>query len=485
MFAAASPHAQILLAPWRQRRNGQSLLRIVLTQGLLPCAAIALVVATSLLGQVALKLGAGSLALLLQALWLTQFASLQRQNHPTAARLVPGHLQRLREAMLGLWLAIAVISAVLLGSVFGHGPAWGLASAALMLLTAVMMRHPLLWSVFWIVPVTERWWGRSAPWRWLRSEGVAWYADRPLLLCLSALLVLALLLGALLRAGGSGHALAYAKGERQRLALRQAALGGSMARYQGGIGAALARLFSAPYRAWMGRLLATAQPTPRSVLARAELAFGAGAHWTAQFFSAALFVVMGLLGAGALVAFDQADLGSMLESAKFGLTVGLTSWAVNPVISLRNSLYNRRREQALLMLVPGMPRGAALNRQLARRQLVQVLSAWLLTLGVVIALTSHGRPGDPFIGYALAGLPATLLLLRNWATLKAPGGSGASPLVMLLLLGGGALYAAVRWLEMPVWLLAAVVVSLTAAVGLWCWRQLARYPQAFPVGRLS
>lgn len=476
---ALSCHLQIALAPWRQRRERWWITALLVALAFVPALLYGWFYTAAIGGQVA----AGTVFVLLQALWLVQFGSLLRQNHPIAARLVPQHLQRLREHAAATLLALAALSGAVTGCAFGKGVGFALLAALFMTVAALFLRWAQLWFAMAVLPVSTTWLGANPVWRGLRTQFAALYQQEPLLVVTLAALLLPALNCLHLRAGGERHLRSYARGERMRRTLRDAMLGQSTARHQGVLGYRIARLFTLPYRAWMDRLIAGAQP--RNVLARAELAFGAGTHWTAQLGGALVFLL--ILAVTMLVATIGygVDFATMREHAGFGVTIGAMSTAINPVLALRSSLHGSRRTQALLMLLPGMPRGAALNRALALRHARQFGVAWALGLLFAAGLTFGTRAFWPALTFSIACLPAGLLLWRDWARQPTPTANGQFWPVMLFMLGGALLAGLVQWAGLPFWAVAIGVPVATLVLGRRRWRRVAAFPQAMPVGRLA
>ena len=152
------PHGEILLTPWRRNRDSSRWswagLVVIALLAVAPTALAARFESTAVAWGFAVATASFALALL----WLIQLSSVQRQNHPNAARLVPGHVRQLRESLVAVYAAIALAVAALLGARFGHPLAWGLAVGCSMLLVAVILRQPWLWGVWWIVPMTAKYW---------------------------------------------------------------------------------------------------------------------------------------------------------------------------------------------------------------------------------------------------------------------------------------------------------------------------------------
>ncbi len=470
-----TPHLRVLATPWLQRRNGGTLWSTAAMAAILLAPGL---VAACLSPQIALGLTL-SAVLPLQGLWLVQFASLWRQNHPNAARLVPGHLRTLRESLVGLWLLLMT----LMGLLPGAGLGWTVAAGASMLLTALLVRMPWLWIPVSFSPVAfglgqrqasflplmEAWNDVSARMHWTPSA--------------AAVLVLAWLLCQLLQDGGAAHYRSYAYGERMRKAMRTH--GNSNFRLPplgGRLGEAVTNFYRAPFLAWMRHLIARAAPTERSAMARAQLVLGA--HWTGQLAGGVTFVVIGALSAGVGWFVFHQPLWKFRGEPAVGLMIGATSAALAPVMALRASLHNTRREQALLLLLPGMPRGAALNRALARGHLQRIVISWIPAMAVVLVLGIGTPMFWPGVAFGIGCLPVALLLLRDWSSVPpASVNAQAAPALLMVVLGLVAMGVYRRFEPSPLCLLGLLLAVL--ALGVWRWQRLPAYPQAFPAGRFA
>jgi len=475
----------VLRASWQLSCNegGRWGLALMAAALLLPAVLIFAIAPAAMLWP-ALAVWAG---VCLQIAWLNQFVGFLRQNHPRAARLVPGHLRSLRVVALGHWLLFTVLTAALLGAAFGQALAWGVGAALLMLCTAVMMRWPWLWVGVWVLPLPAGLLERAGVWPQLLAWGLELWQRQPVLVALLLGLPAAYALAHLLQDGGAAHARAYAKADVRRQALRDAMRGDRLAlRQQGRLGLWLVWVLEIPFRWWMARLLRRADPRPSAVLARAELCLGAGTHWITQLASAALVLLLAALPSyvGSRY-YGWALREALAGGAVIGIGIGLLSMAVNPLLALRAALYSSRREQALLMLVPGMPRGVQLNRVLAGRQLRQYLCAWLAASLAMLALCAALQLEPYVIGYAIAALPFSLLLLRDASRLRQPGANLVVGTVIIMLALGGLAAALLVWTPIGPWTLLALVALPTALALRWRWQALARYPQAWPVGRVS
>ncbi|MDC8785670.1 hypothetical protein [Roseateles koreensis] len=365
-------YRSILLTVWQQHRN---LGPRWLLPGLLSGMVLIALTLSFLQGSAALvpRLLGGFSGIGLLTLWCVLFASLRQQNHPIRAHLLPAHLPRLRGVAAGsMLLTGSVIGLLLSVSVrenFGEALAWSLGAGLLMLLIAACMRWIRLSLLIWLGVATAGWWTATTPWRTLWQGLQTWYTTQPASLALVAVLVLPWCVTRLLQAGGAAHFESYRQQERARALLLQQA-GGSKynPKLFGPLAFGLWRAFTWPSPLW---------------------------NWQQ--------------------AWQHGTLGIQL-------TIGGS--AINPLLGLAANLHRNRREQTLLMLLPGMPRGTALNTQMARRVLIQFFAQWggafLLVLWIV--RQSGGAPLTSFNGLhvLLASLPLCGLLLRDGSRLPAP-----------------------------------------------------------------
>ena len=476
-------HREILLTPFRFSTDSSPLMWLGLT------ALLVLAIAPSALAlhfeSVAVAKGfvVGTLVFALQVLWLIELGSAQRQNHPNAARLVPGHVQRLRETVVVVYLAIALATGAAVGLLVGHTLAWVLAAGVAMLFVATTRQRPWLWAIGWVVPAFANTWTKSAPWQAMRELALSIYETQPLALAVVGLLLLPWLASRFVHDGEAGHAETFKRNEQRRRALQMARMGQSSVRDQGRGALWFAEAFLFIYRRWTQHLIATARPTPRSVMARAELACGVNAHWATHLGSMLVFAAIAAL-IWAIARFGYGVLGLLfITQGGFGLAIGVTFAAILPTMSVRSALYSTRREQALLMLLPGMPRGAALNQRLARRQLLHFLVSWATAAVLLRLILDDSDAANVVHGYVACWLPAGLLLWRDWSRLPPPSSLSAGMTLLGVVLATGISGVAIGWLHGSPDLLLAAVALLTLALGVWRWQRLATYPQAFPVSR--
>ena len=492
-----TPHPALLMlrAAWQWRRNDGRLWALQL-YGLVGFL-IYVVPAVAALLWLPARAAAAVVGLLLLAglasVWGLHFSVLLRLDHPHALHTVPGHRHALRSAALGLWTVMVLLAGVLAGVGAAALGLADLAASARIGLAAALGTGALLL----VVAAGLRWWGvwvlaGVLPWMlavnvWPHGGSQAWAAVQPLwqAWALGSTLLMLAAMGALLTGvfgrAGPGHALAYQRREQLRRAAAEYpsspknawAAYGRWGVWLGWPGQALAD-------AWLRLCLAR----PGRVMARAEIVLHSPEHWVRQV--ASVLLVQAVVGLGLLVTAELsgASFGLLLEHAHVGITVGLGFVATSAVTVLPKALWRSRREQALLVLLPGMPRGAALNRALAWRQWRHGLVLWLGVLPTQAALVwgGHGLHALAWMGVAL---PLSAWLWRDHARMPqvAPA-SHLLPAAAYVVLGLLSMLLLTRHpASLGPWLAGLGVLS--AALLGWRWRVLQRLPAALPVGRLA
>jgi hypothetical protein len=219
------------------------------------------------------------------------------------------------------------------------------------------------------------------------------------------------------------------------------------------------------------------------VMARAAIVLHGVQHWMYQLMGIATLAAIVLVAFAAASHLTQVPLKTFLPGA-FGMGVAIASMGFNPGFALPTALWQSRREQALLCLLPGMPRGAALSRAVAAGHLRNAAAAWLGTSLVLVAL---GIAADNrwLLCLPLAALPVMAVnLTRHLATMRAPRlMTTVGPVLAFFTLTG--LFYGLTQLGVPLALLAATVATLSAALLAWRWRALSAAPAALPAGRLA
>lgn len=489
--------ARILAAPWHQRRNAGGRWGMALVLALCFAAPVVLYTWSFVSGSrqqaAMLRISAGGslwvgVGALLAVGWAMVVGNILQQNHPTQARLVPHHPGQLRLALLVAWALASLAAAALPGFAFDAALAWGCGTAAALVALAAAMRWPLLWLVGIAAPFVvgglTRMVGAFEFEDALRS---GWIDHHLLATCLVATAGTSVLV-LTIRNGGSKHMASYEA--RQRLRQTVLAQHGALPVASGRWGwiSGLA-VDGRPYAWWMARVLAR----PRSpVMSRLLLGLGPACHWTTRIFQGLWFVIVSVVACACVSLFIGNDMFAyVLPWLAFSVLTGVASPALQAVPQLRQT----QREQALLTLLPGVPRGARLNRWLAWQMTVSFLVASVCSLLVAWGLDAFAdalRPGIAVkatggmtFGVAAVLLPQVAWQWRHWARLPySTGGIAQVPTVAAVVLGIGVmvLHAATG--------LGYVAVGVGFAVAalvycVWRWSRMGAEPSAFPVGRLT
>ncbi|HLO93545.1 MAG TPA: hypothetical protein VK195_04450, partial [Burkholderiaceae bacterium] len=357
LLAATGP---LLAAPWRWRLNQTS--RRWLWGGALGLAALLGLLAWTKGGTAALFAAGLAAAVLFITAWMLTLSGLRRQNHPHLARLVPGHVRQLRLAVLLLWGLPVLIAGAL--AVVLQGDFWmALLAAALgfSLLTA-LMRWPLSFVLICFGPpvlvalLRENAAVQAAVQAWT----VAWQANAAWL-SLPLLAGLAVFQMDLMGRGDAAHALRYEQMQRLLAAMQDGA-GGFNPRHQGRWGLRMIWLFSMLNRWYLARLVRHPRPTLRHALARLELPLYGSAHWTIVVASMAVVLSMIALGAALFLLVEPGLIPPGQPLRQIAWTWPLMALGqlcmgmmMGTLFSLGTALQRSRREQALLVLLPGLP----------------------------------------------------------------------------------------------------------------------------------
>ncbi|WP_457322860.1 hypothetical protein [Roseateles sp. P5_E11] len=481
----AAPYSQLLLAFWRQRDRESPWGR----RALFALAVLGLALGVYLAPQLAMPMLALSAALVLMSLWMAIIGSLMQQNHPHAARFVPGHLRQTLESALAAWAGLSLGSAALLWLCLPQMPSFALlllGAAAVLAFMGWATREWQLWLVISIGPVLFFGTGLD---RRLAPLGTAlrelWLAQ-PLSVLALSLLALGWSLTRLFGRGDAAHAEAYARLGRMRRAAEDSMQGKyAGAAAFGRVGEWLSQPFALAVSAWQRHVVAQAEPTGQSAMRRAEIVLHGRQHWLHQSLGAVMAV--GIAALSFFIAFALAGQGLQDNWTKgaYGMAIGLASIGFNPCFTLPNMLWHSRREQALMRLLPGLPQGEALNRAVALMQLRHALVAWALTTAG-LGLLAWAANNAALLCLAFGALPlSTGWLLRAPSRMKSPTAwTTVVPILAFMLMGWG-MFLLQKDLGAPLPLLAGISVALSAALGAWRWRTLSAAPTALPAGRLS
>ena len=488
----------VLAAPWQQRRNRRGLWMVLLIAALCASAPVVLFawslfenpeLAAALRHSAAVS-GRIAVVALLVAWWAVIVANVLEQNHPTLARLVPHHPAQLRVALLAGAAALVAFASLVLYTDVPDALACVTGAAIVLAVLAAAVRWPWLWIFAWVVP-----WVAASASSWpalldaITSTLRQWHGQR-LSIATTVLAAAIVLLAVLIQDGGRRHAANY-EARCNRMLRMQAAVRGERSprpRRRG----SLRDLLHSPYHAWLQHVLASSRGSPR---ARAMLGLGPGVHWTCVAIAFVVTVVGILCGVVLLelVALVFPALRGLVPVILSSVAIGTMFGIVSPAMQVQARLHQTQREQALLALLPGMPRGAVSNRWLGWRMSAQFLLAWVAALASMLLfseLARHlGRPtvdvsyGDARALMVLATLPLVTLQWRRWARLPAPTSLNAG---WPSLLGLG--LAAVAFIgQAAAWFtFAQAGTAFALAAAAWCalcWWRMDGEPSAFPVGR--
>lgn len=414
-------------------------------------------------------------------LWMILVYSVLQQNHPQLARMVPGHVARLRQGLWGYWFLVGALAGLLSAWHRGTPLAYGTPALVILLTLAWTARWPLLWAFVWVpsslAPMLFRYEGVEAVWQAVAVPAT----QRPWLALLALAALGAWLLGRLVSEGGARHEKVYRTRQIWRKAVREP--GRMSGEWQA---SSLFGRFQLIQNRLYGRVLARVLAQGRGGVGRLLLGLGPQAHWSGQTGQVLVFiaifatVMLGVLGLRQIQVIPPRAQITGLGNIAFGAV----AYTAGVAIAMYNALTTRRDEQALLMLAPGGPRGPALNRALARALLPQFLLQFLLVFGAV-ALVLHRWPDamDQLIAFGLATLPVGFWLWRDWSRARAGKSMVQALCVMLPMAGGGlgllALYQG--WLERGS--LALLWLGFALVFGLWRWRLMMGAPAPMPAGR--
>jgi hypothetical protein len=485
MSALLSPAVgRILCAPWQQRRNesGWSWVLLLVLFGVLPVAA-----GKGAGAAVLVAVGVSLVAVVSLILWWMVLLNLAQQNHPTLARLLPGQVVHLRRVFIGLAVAISLCVAALAGAFIGHAAWIAIGVGALLLFVALSVRWPWAWVALAFGPMLL-----TPVLRYVHPQidprPLVAAVHSPFFLPVLAALELGwavLLSRQFLMEGGEAHVRLHARLQRWAVSM-QAQMRGDLQAKRAQLPLWLQRWLQQPYSEWFARRIALRNAQPGDAMSRAWLAVGPVAHWTGQAATAVTLSVALLLFLAFTWVTRPPGRELELSAAGWGPMVGLFIFALVASLQAHANFHARRRELALLSLVPGLPRGGDFNRRLARAQGVQAMTGWALATTLLPLLFGwlHGDPRVP-VAFAFGCLPFVTWGWKDWSRVPAAN-SWNSMGPTLLCLGCGLLgWASYQWAGLHLAVVMAAGLSVAVGWGGWRWKRLSRAPQAWPVGRLA
>lgn len=468
------PHRQVLLAcrpgRWNERRGAW------VSIGLVVFAVAVVLGGAALAGRPGRGAALAGLPVLVLAWWLL-VQGLLTQNRVIPALTVPGHVRVLRDVAFAAWAgALGMVWLVALAA--GFDPVRSvLRIAVLLAAVALTLRWPWSWLLLWAVPAYGLAWveqlagvidgltpaGRAAALAGVLACGPLW-------------------LGRLFGQGGESHRRWLGRLESSRRALAGDTMSWAALGSGDGFWARVARAFSWPYGWSFDR--AVAPGAGRPPMSRVILANGPAVHGGVHLWWAALIGgVAGLVLLGVRLWAPPDWRPSSIHV--WGPALGVMSLALNPALAWLSAWRRTRREQALLMLLPGVPRGATLNRAIARHMVGHFALGWAGGAAVFALLAAQvPQTAAPLAVVAMSLWPLAVFLCTDLSRLP----DRPQPrLLGLSLLGIGLPAAAVALLlfaQVPAGVL-GVGIGLASLAGLaWRYRALGRAPQALPVCRL-
>jgi hypothetical protein len=432
----------------------------------------------------------GVAAFCLQFTGVGAFTVLMRLNHPVPSQTVPGYVSVLRRSTLGIWLAVGLLTG--LAGLLDNG-----------------LSTNLLWLVFWagasmlLISTPLRW-----PFRWfLCLVGLVWFLRVGVTYLLSfepkhqtfwavvnlvAVLIyagMAWLVTRMIADKGSPYAAVFSKflaaQHAERISDKPETLVFNKFSLWHQAYVRTAQWAKLPWQHYASYIVSAPQPGPANALARAELGFGAVVHWVSQVSLSAVFALVLVLVWWANPGFLLSNGASMSPITTFYLAMASAACAATSVLYISVVMLRTQGEQKLMLLLPAVPQGNALSRMLAARHLRQAFVAWALATAWALVLPYPDSVAQYVAAFCWGTLPLVPMVVQDWAHLRPPEAVRAlGRLVLAMLVPVGA-WAALRWLYLPVELLAAVSVGLCLLVLRVRWRRVAHYAQALPVGRLA
>ena len=482
-----NPYWQSLAAPWRQRGNGRDWLG--------PVSMVATLVI--LCGVILFAGGFTRKAIVISALvlimltthifWMLHIVASMHLNQPASVLLVPRYLRAQRRTLLALWLALALLQTGALVGAHALGlkqpmdsPAlWLLACSGGLLFWVLAMRWGFVVApLCLLITFSPRLFNQTfsdRQWPVITLADVERYASW---WAVPALATMAWALGrSALRPGDAAH-----RAQASRSANLLVSLGDQNPADVYRLSPRATQFitfFQTPFHRYASWLLAKPGSGPNNVLARAELGLGAKTHWVMQ-----VVEVCAIVSAVGLVAYGyELVWGNAWQILANPVTIlGLGGITLAPLVNWRNALLLTAKEQALMLLLPGMPQGVALNRALAKRHLCHLFLSWLAMTALVLCLPWSDAFRVGALLLIVSTLPLLPLVIQDWSRV-APSVPWQWVKVVLkgpLWMTGG--LVVLHLLQVQMLWIGVVSAVVFAATVIWRWRRLAVFAQAFPVG---
>ena len=437
-----------------------------------------------------IKAAIGAAAFCLQFAGVAAFTVLMRLNHPVVSQTVPGYVVALRRSALFIWLAVGLLTG--LAGLFDNDSStnllWlGFWAGATMLLISTPLRWPLRWFLFLV--------GLA----WFLGDGVHYLLSlqaKPRVfwaivntVAVLIYMLMAWLVTRMIADRGSPYAALFSKflaaQHAERVSDKPEALTFNKFGLWHQAYLRAAQWAKLPWQRYASHLVATPKSGAANALARAELGFGALVHWMSQLSLSAVFaVVLGVVWwiNPALLFSDDAKLSAITT---FYLAMASAACAATSVLYIGDVLLRTQGEQKLMLLLPAVPQGKTLSRMLAVRHLRQAFAAWALATAWALVLPYPDSVANYVAAFCWGTLPLVPLVLEDWAKIRPPDALRAIGGLLIGALVPISAWAALRWLHLPVELLAAIAVGASLLMLRIRWSRVSHYAQALPVGRLA
>ncbi|OYT92510.1 MAG: hypothetical protein CFE43_07635 [Burkholderiales bacterium PBB3] len=433
----------------------------------------------------------GLIIFCLQFVGVGAFTVLMRLNHSIPSRLVPGYVSALRRTAIATWLGVCLITGLagmLDEASWGQTLSQAFGAGAVMLLISTPMRWPLRWCIFMAGLV---WFARhgDAIFNWAPLHSLLMSRLGLLIVLVLIYLSMAWVVTRMIARDGNAYASVFSRflgsQESQRTIDKPATLKLNHSSPWLQTFLRITQWVALPWMRYSRYFLAHPTPGPSNALARGELGFGPLVHWVTQSslcfgFSTLLAVVWWLYpnllleeGAGAT------------PLTVFYIALVSVACAAISVLEIAGTMQISQGEQRLMLLLPGMPQGNLLSRMLAVRHLRMAFAAWPFATAWALVLPYPDNIAQYVAAFCWGTLPLIPFVIQDWATVRPPSADRAILSLVFAMLMPISAWAALRWLHLPVELLAAIAVGACLLVLRIRWSRLAHFAQALPAGRLA
>jgi hypothetical protein len=429
--------------------------------------------------------GVMALAVVLCA-WVMLAYSVQQQNHPKLARLLPGHVAGLRRTLTVAWAALVFLAAAISWAWPGNPWVLALPAAWGLWFLAASARWPLLWAVVWVPGSGTAWLMQWPAWRAAVQPFLEAWQSAGAVAPLAGVLLAGWALRWTVAEGGAAHERQYQRAAGWRQATRGLGRLPVMAAQDHSLTARIhgwtRRGFLALHARWLNRASPAGQPQPFGHVA---LVLGPQAHLAGQWVGVLIFWTVLAVVTVLLHSHGVPLRGPGPAQGLGNVCIGAMAYLASVLQQTRQALLQTRGEQALALLCPGTPHGGVLNQALARHLLLQYLGLWGLLFGpltlLLWLLTDAHSQALAFAGISLA--LGVVVFSSHLGRQRQAQGLRVVGLYMVPMALAGGLAALMHWGWLAPAAFAAGLLVACAAWLAWRWPRLARQASAWPVGR--